>query len=440
MEGGQNQWSQAVEGAGGGIIAVMELITLILAAIGCLLGVVAVTKVMLGKKPEGSDLKVEEALETLSQKQETVVRNEFERARDAREKSEARLREEMGKRLDSVSENLGKSLLLQLKGMREEQAKQAAELREGNEKKLEAMRKTVDEKLQGTLEKRLGEAFKLVGERLESVQKGLGEMKQLAEDVGDFKKVLTNVKSRGTWGEVQLRAILEEMLTPTQWEANVKPIPGSNAIVEFAIRLPGTNSQDQIWLPIDSKFPQEDYVRMQEAQDRADAEAVEAAAKGLEKGIINAARDIRQKYVAPPHTTEFAILFLPTEGLYAEALRRQKIVDQLNDLRITLAGPTTLSAILNALRMGFHTLAIEQRSSEVWEVLGAVKTEFGKFGDVLDKLGKQLKSAQNTISETSTRTRAMERKLKSVEELPAEQSRELLELGSEQRLDTNATD
>ena len=265
-------------------------------------------------------------------------------------------------------------------------------------------------------------------------------MKQLAEDVGDFKKVLTNVKSRGTWGEVQLRAILEEMLTPTQWEANVKPIPGSNAIVEFAIRLPGTNSQDQIWLPIDSKFPQEDYVRMQEAQDRADAEAVEAAAKGLEKGIINAARDIRQKYVAPPHTTEFAILFLPTEGLYAEALRRQKIVDQLNDLRITLAGPTTLSAILNALRMGFHTLAIEQRSSEVWEVLGAVKTEFGKFGDVLDKLGKQLKSAQNTISETSTRTRAMERKLKSVEELPAEQSRELLELGSEQRLDTNATD
>lgn len=440
MVGGQNQWSQAVEGAGGGIIAVMELITLILAAIGCLLGVVAVTKVMLGKKPEGSDLKVEEALETLSQKQETVVRNEFERARDAREKSEARLREEMGKRLDSVSENLGKSLLLQLKGMREEQAKQAAELREGNEKKLEAMRKTVDEKLQGTLEKRLGEAFKLVGERLESVQKGLGEMKQLAEDVGDFKKVLTNVKSRGTWGEVQLRAILEEMLTPTQWEANVKPIPGSNAIVEFAIRLPGTNSQDQVWLPIDSKFPQEDYVRMQEAQDRADAEAVEAAAKGLEKGIINAARDIRQKYVAPPHTTEFAILFLPTEGLYAEALRRQKIVDQLNGLRITLAGPTTLSAILNALRMGFHTLAIEQRSSEVWEVLGAVKTEFGKFGDVLDKLGKQLKSAQNTISETGTRTRAMERKLKSVEELPAEQSRELLELGSEQRLDTNATD
>ena len=423
-----------------GIITIMELITLILAAIGCLLGGVAIFKVVLTGKPEGEVSSVEDALETLSQKQETVVRNEFERARDAREKSEARLREEMGKRLDSVSENLGKSLLLQLKGMREEQAKQATELREGNEKKLEAMRKTVDEKLQGTLEKRLGEAFKQVGERLESVQKGLGEMKQLAEDVGDFKKVLTNVKSRGTWGEVQLRAILEEMLTATQWEANVKPIPGSNAHVEFAIRLPGTNSQDQVWLPIDSKFPQEDYVRLQEAQDRADSEAVEAAAKGLENGIINAARDIRQKYVAPPHTTEFAILFLPTEGLYAEALRRQKVVDQLNDLRITLAGPTTLSAILNALRMGFHTLAIEQRSSEVWEVLGAVKTEFGKFGDVLDKLAKQLKTAQNTISETGTRTRAMERKLKSVEELPAEQSRDILELGSEERLDTSAID
>ena len=361
-------------------------------------------------------------------RQEATVRDEFERSRDAREKSETRLREEMGKRLDSVSEQLGKTLVLQLKGMREEQAKQASQLREGNEKKLEEMRKTVDEKLQGTLEKRLGEAFKQVGERLESVQKGLGEMKQLAEDVGDFKKVLTNVKSRGTWGEVQLRAILEEMLTPTQWESNVKPIPGSNAHVEFAIRLPGTASQEQVWLPIDSKFPQEDYVRLQEAQDRADPDAVEIAARGLEAGIINAAKDIRQKYVEPPHTTEFGILFLPIEGLYAEALRRQKVVDQLNDLRITIAGPTTLSAILNALRMGFHTLAIEKRSSEVWEVLGAVKTEFGKFGEVLDKLGKQLKTAQNTISDTSTRTRVMERKLRSVEELPEVETRSILDL------------
>ena len=301
----------------------MELITLILAAIGCLLGAVAVIKVTLGTSKTDSTEQVEEALETLARKQESTVRDEFERARDAREKSETRLREEMGKRLDSVSEQLSKTLVLQLTGMREEQTKQATQLREGNEKKLEAMRKTVDEKLQGTLEKRLGEAFKQVGERLESVQKGLGEMKQLAEDVGDFKKVLTNVKSRGTWGEVQLRAILEEMLTPTQWASNVKPIPGSTAIVEIANRHPGTNSQDQVWLPIDSKFPQEDYARLQDAQDRADPEAVDAAAKGLANASSIAAKDIRQKYLAPPHTTEFAVLFLPTEVLYADALRQQ---------------------------------------------------------------------------------------------------------------------
>ena len=406
----------------------METLVLILALIAILLSILAIGQSLLRGRAQEETEDVEALLSDQASLQEKALRDEFERARESSEKSDARLREEMSKRLDSVSETLTKTLTLQLKGMREEQAKQAVDLRTGNEKKLEEMRKTVDEKLQGTLEKRLGEAFKQVGERLESVQKGLGEMKQLAEDVGDFKKVLTNVKSRGTWGEVQLRAILEEMLTPTQWEANVKPIPGSNAIVEFAIRLPGTNSQDQVWLPIDSKFPQEDYARLQDAQDRADPEAVDAAAKGLANAIIIAAKDIRQKYLAPPHTTEFAVLFLPTEGLYAEALRQQKVVDTLNDLRITLAGPTTLSAILNALRMGFHTLAIEQRSSEVWEVLGAVKTEFGKFGDVLDKLGNQLKTAQNTINATGQRTRAMERKLRSVEELPAEESRTILDL------------
>ena len=406
----------------------METLTVILAIIAIILSILAIGQSLLRGRAQEETEDVEALLSEQASLQEKSLRDEFERARETSEKSDARLREEMSKRLDSVSETLTKTLTLQLKGMREEQAKQAVDLRTGNEKKLEEMRKTVDEKLQGTLEKRLGEAFKQVGERLESVQKGLGEMKQLAEDVGDFKKVLTNVKSRGTWGEVQLRAILEEMLTPTQWEANVKPIPGSNAIVEFAIRLPGTNSQDQVWLPIDSKFPQEDYARLQDAQDRADPEAVDAAAKGLANAIIIAAKDIRQKYLAPPHTTEFAVLFLPTEGLYAEALRQQKVVDTLNDLRITLAGPTTLSAILNALRMGFHTLAIEQRSSEVWEVLGAVKTEFGKFGDVLDKLGNQLKTAQNTINATGQRTRAMERKLRSVEELPAEESRTILDL------------
>ena len=266
-----------------------------------------------------------------------LLRDEFQRAREGNEKSDALLREEMNKRLDSANETLSKSLVAQLKSMSEQQAKLMLELRESNEKKLEQMRQTVDEKLQGTLEKRLGEAFKQVSERLESVQKGLGEMKQLAEDVGDFKKVLTNVKSRGTWGEVQLRSILEDMLTSTQWEANVSTIPGSNAHVEFAIRLPGSDTQDQIWLPVDAKFPQEDYQRLQEAQDRADPDAVEAAAKGLENAIIKAATDIRDKYIEPPHTTDFGILFLPTEGLYAEALRRPKIADALHRLRITLA-------------------------------------------------------------------------------------------------------
>ena len=422
-----------------GIIGGMETLVLIVALIAILLSILALGQSLLrGKEQTEQETEdVETLLSEQAKLQEKSLRDEFERAREGSEKSDARLREEMSKRLDSVSETLMKTMTLQLKGMREEQAKQAVDLRTGNEKKLEEMRKTVDEKLQGTLEKRLGEAFKQVGERLESVQKGLGEMKQLAEDVGDFKKVLTNVKSRGTWGEVQLRAILEEMLTPTQWEANVKPIPGSNAIVEFAIRLPGTDSQNQVWLPIDSKFPQEDYARLQDAQDRADVPAIDAASKALANAIVTAAKDIREKYVAPPHTTEFAILFLPTEGLYAEALRQQKVVDTLNDLRITLAGPTTLSAILNALRMGFHTLAIEKRSSEVWEVLGAVKTEFGKFGDVLDKLGNQLKTAQNTINATGQRTRAMERKLRSVEELPEEESRNILNLPTGEDLESD---
>ena len=356
------------------------------------------------------------------------LRNEFERARKSDEERDVRLREEIGGGVLRSTESLQKTLETRFDLIDANQGKRLKELRDGNEKKLEEMRKTVDEKLQGTLEKRLGEAFKQVSERLETVQRGLGEMKQLAADVGDFKKVLTNVKSRGTWGEVQLRSILEEMLAPAQFEANVKTNPSSNDIVEFAIKLPGNDSQDQVWLPIDAKFPQEDFLRLQEAQDIADPEATEIAARGLEQAIIKAATDIKKKYLAPPHTTNFAILFLPTEGLYAEALRRSKLVDEAQNLRITLAGPTTLGAILNALRMGFQTLAIEQRSNEVREVLGAVKTEFGKFGDVLDKVQKQLQAAQRSIETTGTRTRAMERKLKSVEELPESQSQQLLEL------------
>jgi DNA recombination protein RmuC len=305
------------------------------------------------------------------------------------------------------------------------------ELQEGNEKKLEQMRHTVDEKLQGTLEKRLGESFKLVSERLEAVQQGLGEMRNLATGVGDLKKVLTNVKSRGTWGEVQLGALLEQILTPEQFDRNVQTKTGSAEVVEFAIRLPGPedDKDSQVWLPIDAKFPQEDYLRLVEASEAGDAVLVQQAIAALVRSVQNSARDISSKYLNPPRTTDFAILFLPTEGLYAEALRQPGLIEKLqNEYRIVVAGPTTLAAILNSLRMGFKTLAIEKRSSEVWKVLSAVKTEFGKFGVVLDKVGKQLDTARKTIDQTGVRTRAIERKLSSVEALPVGSAADILSL------------
>ena len=305
------------------------------------------------------------------------------------------------------------------------------ELQEGNEKKLEQMRHTVDEKLQGTLEKRLGESFKLVSERLEAVQQGLGEMRNLATGVGDLKKVLTNVKSRGTWGEVQLGALLEQILTPDQFDRNVQTKSGSSEVVEFAIRLPGPedDKDSQVWLPIDAKFPQEDYLRLVEAAEVGDAALVQQATVALVRSVQNSAKDISSKYLNPPKTTDFAILFLPTEGLYAEALRQPGLIEKLqNDYRIVVAGPTTLAAILNSLRMGFRTLAIEQRSSEVWKVLSGVKSEFGKFGDVLDRVKKQLDSARNTIDKTGVRTRAIERKLGSVEALPVAGAADILSL------------
>jgi DNA recombination protein RmuC len=312
------------------------------------------------------------------------------------------------------------------------------ELRSSNEKKLEQMREVVDEKLQTTLEKRLGESFKLVGDRLEAVQKGLGEMRSLASGVGDLKKVLTNVKSRGTWGEVQLGTLLEEILTPDQFDRNVKPRPESRDIVEFAIRLPGASDDPNqcVWLPIDSKFPQEDYLRLVEASDNGDAGAVQSAQGALIRSIQDSAKDVSTKYLNPPLTTDFAILFLPTEGLYAEALRHPGLVERLQrEHRIVVAGPTTLAAVLNSLRIGFRTLAIEQRSSEVWKVLGAVKHEFGKFGGVLDKVKRQLDTAGRTLEETGVRTRAMERKLRSVEALPADAATEMLELSQESPVD-----
>jgi len=359
---------------------------------------------------------------------QNLIRSQFERARTTTAESDATLRQELGQNMATSTDTLVTTIKAQLDTMGAQQSRLLTEMREGNEKKLDQMRETVDEKLQGTLEKRLGKAFAQVSERLQAVHEGLGEMKQLAEDVGDFKKVLTSVKNRGTWGEVQLRSILEEVLAPGQWEANVKPLPDSDAIVEFAIRLPGPDDQTQVWLPIDAKFPQDHYARLQEAQDHADPEGTKAAATALGKAVVKAATDIRDKYLSPPYTTEFGILFLPTEGLYAEVLRQQSVIDKLQRLRITVAGPTTLGAILNAFRMGFHTLAIEQRSSEVWAVLGAVKTEFRNFGTILDKLKKQLGTAQKTVDDTGVRTRAMERKLSSVEEVPEDRARELLDL------------
>ncbi len=300
-----------------------------------------------------------------------------------------------------------------------------------NEKKLEQMRATVDEKLHATLEQRLGESFKQVADRLEQVHKGLGEMQTLARDVGSLSRVLTNVKTRGIYGEVQLAGLLEQVFTAEQYARNVATIPGSSERVEFAIRLPGQRDDGEpLWLPIDAKFPREDYERLLDAQERADAPGVEAAAKAIETRLRAEARTIREKYIAPPHTTDFGILFVPTEGLYAEALRRPGLLEALQrEHKVMLAGPTTLLATLTSLQMGFRTLALEKRSAEVWEVLGAVKTEFGKFGEVLAKTKKKLDEASQTIDLAETRTRAMTRKLKSVEALPDAVAQKLLHLG-----------
>jgi DNA recombination protein RmuC len=301
-------------------------------------------------------------------------------------------------------------------------------LQDGNEKKLDQMRATVDEKLHATLEQRLGESFKQVADRLEQVHKGLGEMQTLARDVGALNRVLTNVKTRGIFGEMQLAGLLEQVFTPEQYATNVATIPGSSDRVEFAVRLPGQRTDGvPLWLPIDAKFPREDYERLLDAQERADPIAAEAAAKAIEVRLRLEAKSIRDKYVSPPHTTDFGILFVPTEGLYAEALRRPGLLEALQrEYKIMLTGPTTLLATLTSLQMGFRTLALEKRSAEVWEVLGAVKTEFGKFGDVLAKTKKKLEEASNTIDQAQTRTRAMTRSLKTVEALPESRVTELL--------------
>ena len=304
-----------------------------------------------------------------------------------------------------------------------------AAIQTDNSQKLEQMRQTVDEKLHNTLEQRLGESFKRVSEQLERVHAGLGEMQTLASGVGDLKKVLSNVKVRGTWGEVQLDNLLEQILSAGQYEKNVATRPNSSERVEFAIKLPGRDEAGNIvWLPIDAKFPLEDYQKLLEAQELGDLAAMEDAGRAMENRVRAEAKTIRDKYIEVPHTTDFALLFLPIEGLYAEVIRRPGLFDTLQrDYRVTLTGPTTLTAILNSLQMGFRTLAIEQRSSDVWQVLGAVKTEFGKFGDILAKTKRKLDEASRTIEQAEVRTRAIDRSLRKVESLPPVQSRGLLE-------------
>jgi DNA recombination protein RmuC len=289
-----------------------------------------------------------------------------------------------------------------------------------NTSKLEEMRRTVDEKLHATLEQRLGESFKLVSERLEQVQAGLGEMKSLAASVGDLKRVMTNVKSRGTWGEMQLGAIIENVLTIDQYGKNVKTVPGSNELVEFAIRLPGKIEEHPIWLPIDSKYPVEHYQRLMDAYDAMDKAAIAQAGNAFETSMKFEAKKIVAKYVSPPHTTDFAILYLPTEGLFAEVIRRPGLVEAIqNDCRVMITGPANLAAMLNSLQMGFKTLAIEKRSSEVWSLLGSVKNEFSKFGDIVDATKKSIDAAASKFNEVGVRTRAIQKKLRDVEELPS---------------------
>ncbi|GAA4328216.1 DNA recombination protein RmuC [Pigmentiphaga soli] len=364
----------------------------------------------------------------------TQLQERFETVRASLARDAAATREESSQSLRRFAEQFSEQLraLIDVNDRRMNEVRTAVEqrlkdLQTDNAAKLEEMRRTVDEKLHATLEQRLGESFRLVSDRLDAVHKGLGEMQTLAAGVGDLKRVLTNVKARGTWGEVQLGMLIEQTMTPAQYGRNVKPVPGSDELVEYGIRLPGRGDGGApVWLPIDSKFPKEEYERLVEAQERADAEALRAAGTAFERCVELEARRIAGKYVAPPHTTDFAIMFLPTESLYAEVLRRTSLVDRLHGLRINVAGPSTLAALLNSLQMGFRTLAIEQRSSEVWKVLGAVKSEFGKFGDALASVKKTLETASNKIGQTETRTRVMLRNLRTVEALPETEAQQLL--------------
>ncbi len=389
-----------------------------------------------------------ELLEKGQERLEKMVREEIARNRGESLAGARQQREELGQSLKAFNDSVLKGMMemgqlfkdqmesfsrqmqhvmavntQQQETLRQVVASRLQQIQEDNTKSLELMRATVDEKLQGTLEKRLGESFQHVSERLEQVYKGLGEMQNLAAGVGDLKRVLTNVKSRGGWGEVQLAALLEHLLAPEQFARNVKIGEVSDEVVEFALRLPGRGEGEEVWLPIDAKFPLEDYERLVEAQEKAHTEALETATKNLTQRIKAEAKSISEKYVAPPKTTDFAIMFLPNEGLYAEVIRRPGLVEAIQrDNRVVIAGPTTFGALLNSLQMGFRTLAIQKRSSEVWKLLGAVKTDFGKFGEILASVKKKLEQASQTMEDAARRSRAIERKLRVVQELPGDQS------------------
>ena len=406
--------------------------SMLLVIVIVLLVVIAIIQIFLLVRKVPVDLNpIRAALRSVEQSDERTersVREEIARNREEAAKALRQSREELAGALKGVGDTLyGQFGLLtqttdkKLDMLREAVEQRLSAIQADNAKQLDQMRATVDEKLQGTLEKRLGESFKQVSERLEQVSRGLGEMQSLATGVGDLKKVLTNVKTRGTWGEVQLGAMLEQVLTPDQYAANVAVKEGGER-VEFAIKLPGRgeDGEEIVWLPVDAKFPVEDYQRFMEAEEKADAESAEGAAKQLDARIRQCAGDICSKYLNPPKTTDFGILFLPTEGLFSEVIRRTGLVEFVQrECRVVIAGPTTLWALLNSLQMGFRTLAIQKRSGEVWNLLSAVKTEWTKYGDVLTKVQKKIHEASDTIEQAQTRTRAIGRKLKDVQELPA---------------------
>jgi DNA recombination protein RmuC len=421
---------------------VSPLLYLILGLIGG--GVLAAAIFLLtrrGQSADGTLFTKIELLERVQEREERMLREEMARGRQENANAAKVQREELRAALTTFTETfatqtgkLTESNEQRLESLRSIVDLRLKQLQEDNSKQIDKLRATVDEKLQGTLEKRLGESFKLVSDRLEQVHQGLGAMRQLASDVGGLQKVLANVKTRGGWGEVQLGSLLEQILTPDQFARNVKTREESGEYVEFAIKLPGDENGAPVWLPIDAKFPTEDYQRLVAAQEQGDLVAVDDAMKSLETQLKRSAKDICQKYINPPRTTDFALMFLPTEGLYAEAIRRVGLVEQVQrDCRVVFAGPTTLAALLNSLQMGFRTLAIQKRSSEVWNLLAGVKTEFGKFGEALAAVKDKLDQAARHVDNVAVRSRAITKKLRDVEELPSNPQPLLKELlgGSE---------